>query len=568
MAVSIATNEQMIPFPKSNAPAAPLDDANPTPQLMKVVLGRKQLEHEWEENRIALKWLQEYHLCESAIEIQRRALEIRPLMAGDSWTNTEEHDEMRETLADILLECDGDTSQQQEALRILQEQLEAMSTESRTRNATNTPSSLAQTQKRNRLQLKLGKAYKDTGQLERAKQHLRAAFDAYESENPRDVRNIQSVGQHLLQLHEIQVHEGDRSQRPVLITQWRAFRKELQTALGPSLSECAEARVQEAVDWCKLNCAIIQVSKVDQGYRFDIIDQECETSPLHIAAEKCQDDTALQQMIENSDTLERLDREQETPLLVAVGKSNTTAIELLLKYGASVRARDKERQTVLHKSQQPGITKLLLRHSLRRPSAATISTIDTRQFRSDSVSSSATTCTLSKTTTSSTFASGDDLEIDAQDCYRQTALWIACAGGRVKTVSLLLAARASPHIFRYKTSPLAAVIESNADPYINDPERRVKIIQALIRAGADPEPGKQLLRKPRGPEKRILRALEGQLDAFPPPLSGSRSYDISSSSSSGRASVDPLPLSPISTAPLSLLGVDSTMEIDFSKLDT
>lgn len=473
---------------------------------------RQQLFHEWSENRNELEHLKERQEYLSAVEMQRRALEIQMLLAEHdgrphAWVHSDEHDAMMEDLAALLLQC-GTEEARQQALSILESQLGSLDLEPLDTTSTLSPD---QVQKRNRLHLKLGQVYKDTGQLDRALYHSREAFRAYKSENPRNLQRIQEVGQLLSQIYEFQVQEGDPTQKAVRQTQCRGFKKELQSALGQPLPEL---ECKAAVAWC--TSMGISVKKLEEEYRFDIEDPDWNMSPLHMAAEKCQEIEILQQIIENSVSLEEKNSDQETPLLVAVEKSNFAAIKLLLKRGVNLQAKDQEGQTVLHKSQEPPVTKLLLRHRQRRGSATTDISTNAGIFRSNSTSTAATTF-------SSSSLEGD-LEIDAQDSYQQTALWAACAGGRANTVKLLLAAKASPHISRYNKSPLAAVIESKASSYLGDPKRKVKVVEALIRAGADPQPAKELLRKPRGHnEKQILRALETQCGptegSFPAPSS-------------------------------------------------
>lgn len=524
LATNIVMKEPIIPLRTSIALVAHLNGDQASHLI--VAPTRKQLDYEWAENRLALKQLQEYHLYENAVEIQRRALEIKVLMAAPDrqiWEDTEEHTIMREDLADLLFHCEAD-KYQQEALEILQDQLDTLT--AKKDDLTSVPSP-ARIQKCHSLHFKLGKIYKERGHLNSAMDHLRTAFDAFESGDPRDTQKIQAVGAHLLELYEFQVQESYGTQRAVRITQRRAFRKELQSALGQSLAEH-----QAAVSWCA--CANIDIQRMDQRYRFDIVVQDSDSSPLHVAAKMCQDHTVLQQMIENSDILENLNGDHETPLLVAVGNSNTIAIELLLKNGASIKARDLEGQTVLHKSQKPRVIRIFLQHigMLRRNSTLThISTMGTQDSCRDSASTSATTETGP---TISNFQSNDELDIDAQDNYERTALWTACYVGRAKTVSLLLAADADPNISRHSQTPLAAVIESRARFYLEYPQQKLNIVRALICAGADSSLGKVLLHKPRnGLERQILQALEGQPSPIPRLLSTSESSTSKSSSSSG-----------------------------------
>lgn len=502
---------------------------------------REQLNHELEANRSALTHLRDYQLYEGAVEIQRRAIEIKEFLAPDPelWPTSIEYHEMQEVLADILLQCDSE-EYRQEALTILQ--LEACHI---TREMPSTvpiqDTSTHALQKLINLHLKMGKAYKETGQSDFAMRHLREAFKECNKLEPKDSQTLQIIGENLLEVYEYQVQDCDESQRVVRITQLQGFRKEFEVALGRPFTEC-----NEAVRW--FDNANIAIPKVNERYRFDIVDQESSTSPLHIAAERCNDTTVLQQIIENSNTLENLNGENETPLLVAVENANINAVALLMKNNASVKARDKEQQTVLHKSQRPPVIKILLQSRTRRTSSASECSRSTSEthFRRVSSSSSSAATTTTNTTYSNLAPSEEailsDLDINSQDVHQKTPLWIACLAGRAKTVDLLLAARADPNKARHGTTPLVAVINSTANPYLKDPGKRVRIVEALVRAGADPAPGREALQhRSKGTDyKRLLRALDTSCD---------RSL-----------------LSPTSTGYLTLPEVDrSTTLIDFPK---
>lgn len=499
MAKSIAMQEprDRLRKPKSYkalaAPATNLDSDGQVALLVNTP-GRRQLDNELQANRDDLKHLIRFSLYDSAVGIQRRAIEIKMLLEPETWLQGDEHYKMQEELADILLQCDA-KEPYIEALTILRRLLAVG-----TRDITSSTSLQAAPESID-LHLKIGKAYKDTAQLDLAKSHLRAAFDACDNATSKDLQQLQIIGEHLQEVYESQVQCSDETQRAVRISQLRGFRKELENSLGRPFTEYVEA-----VNWCE--SANIVVPKINARRRFDIVDPDTTSSPLHIAAEKCHDKTILKQIIENSDTLESLNEEKETTLLVAVDNSNTDAIALLIKNGASVKACDKEKKTALHKSQKPSVTRLLLQSRTRRASSASAwSRGSEEQFRRASESSSATTTTG---TTDSNLPPDDELNIDAQDAYQRTPLWTACTAGRAKTVDLLLEAGADPDKARYGTTPLAAVIESRATPFFKDPEKRFRIVTALIRAGADPKPGKELLlRKPKGIDyKRLLQALD------------------------------------------------------------
>lgn len=469
--------------------------------------GRDQLVHELAANRDALEHLMDFHLHESAVNMQRRAIEIKALLATDptSWEQSNEKYEMQEVLADILLQRDSHESWNK-ALNILRRQVCFFTSDSRVMGDSISSQDF---RKIFSLHVKLEKAYKEIGQLDLAMPHLRRAFAGSNDEFPSDLETWQEIGYHLLEVYEKRVQDSDGSQRAVCISQLQGFRNEMETAFGRPLTqhlpECSEA-----LSWCENDQ--IMVHKAGQIYKFDVLDPDIASSPLHIAAERCHDKRVLQQMVENSESLENLNEENKTPLLVAVENSNSDAISLLIQNRASLKARDNTHQTALHKSKGTAVTDLLLQTRLNRTdSVSGHSRSSGGQSHRPSVSSSATAATG---ITYPDFPPEDELHIDAQDIHEKTPLWNACSAGRAKTVDLLLSAGGDPDKCRHGTSPLAAAIESKARSYLEDPKRRVRIVTALVQAGADTTPGKEILRsKPKGIDyKRLLHALDASED--------------------------------------------------------
>ncbi|KAG6368924.1 hypothetical protein INS49_003142 [Diaporthe citri] len=479
-----------------------------TAQVPPFPKAREQLDAEWEQNRKDLERLVGYGLYENAEKLQRRALLIKEELNSQYGIpfKKEERDEMEERLADILIECkvEGSTEKAVSLIEnIIGENPKGSATGSSNNRLTLPWSSTSDQndQKKLNLHYKLGGLYKETGQMDLAERELRTAFNAYaySEESPQDIPKIRQAGEELSELYECRVEFGDREHRSVFLSQQKAFEQELRTILGRPL-EHRRTICDKALEWCEKEG--INVSFENSEPRFDIVDED-GSSPLHHAAEKCDDDLALQQMMENSDTLENQDLNGDTPLLVAVGYSNTAALAVLLQKGASVKVRDRQQQTPLHRSQKPSVTKFLLHHRLRRASTMTSGLFDeARRFSSSSTSTF--------TTSPPNSIADQDLDIDAQDAHKKTALYLACSQGREKIVRLLLLARANPNIAAHESTPLTITIESQARSYIRDPMKKVDIVAALVSSGADPEPGKGLLRKPRGMHKEISRALEGR----------------------------------------------------------
>ncbi|KUI57414.1 26S proteasome non-ATPase regulatory subunit 10 [Cytospora mali] len=494
---------------------------------------RREVDNEMAQNRKVFMRLTSFGLFEGAVGVQRRAFDLKDELAsdhGEPFTNKEEY-AMKEELVDILVECRTEGSTE-EALALLQELLDVDTKEHHPLLVP--PSSFPSHQGKLSLHHKLGQLCKDTNRLDMAMEHLRIAFDAYADATPKNTQKINEIALLLRELYENRVEFGGTVQRGVFISQLQGFRNEWENVTGRPLEQ--REACDEALDWCRE--MDILVPEVNQEYRFDIMDDD-GSSPLHRAAQKCHKEIVIRQMLEDSDDLEGQDDNGDTPLLVAVGSSNMTALSLLLQKGGSLKARDRQFQTPLHRSQKSEVTGLLLQHRLRRASTMTVGPIE--KARRDSSSSS--TVTVSPAIP----VSDQDLDINAQDATKKTALYIACARGWGNIVKLLLLAGADPNIARHSHSPLAAAIESQSKLYQERPKRKVDVIVALINKGADPEAVKNLrnLRNPTGIFKEIQKVLGGRSGSLPLSLSG-RTLDVWEMSS-GRGSGEQSSLSSDST---------------------
>lgn len=485
---------------------------DPGPSRVRV---RREVDFELAEQKKALATLKALDLFESAVKVQRRVCEIREeLVAYHSVPfQHEERCRIKEELADLLVGCKLDSCTE-EALSIL---LELLNPEPAAHDGAvddsplpGPPSSFPIQEDKLRIHLKLGQLYKETAHLDSAEDHLRVVFNAYAMENPKDIQKIDDVGEQLLELYSYLVEHGGAEQRAVIIGKLNGFRNELADVTGCPLQQ--RPQCEDALAWCRVEgISLLPVS--GQDYRFDTIGAN-GSSPLHNASERCHEEAVIRQMLDNSDTLEKEDTQGDTPLLVAVGSSNLTAITLLMQRGCNINARDRQCQTSLHRSPKLAVTELLLRGRLRRASTMTAGSIE--KARRDSSSSSSTTILSPETASSASTIPGQDLDIDAQDAHKKTALYIACAQGREKIVELLLLAGADPNIARHNHSPLAAAIESRSNSYLQHPRRRVNVVAALINRNADPETVRDLdvLRKPTGMMREVQKALEGRREAL------------------------------------------------------
>lgn len=541
--------------PLISGPTTAASNIVPVPAFPGFPKSQRQLELEWEQNRKYLERLINYGLFESAEKIQQRGLLIKEELSNHHGVPflREERDEMEGRLVDILFECKVEGSKEK-AVSFLEKKLRMEYAEyggtEQLNNLIPLPYSSMDPQRRLSFHYKLGRLYKEMHQIKLAESHLREAFNAYCTETPKDMPKIRQAGEGLFEVYQYQVEFGDIDHRPVYLSQLQAFKQELLTVMGRPFMENRRDMCIRAIEWCQRES--IAVSFENDEPRFDSLD-EWGSSPLHHAAEKCRDEHALQQMMDNSDTLENRDFNEDTPLLVAVASSNTTALAVLLQKGASVKARDRQRQTPLHISKKSSVTKFLLHHRLRRASTVSSGLFeDGRRFSSASFSTFATSPPSS--------IPDQDFDIDAQDAHRKTALYLACSQGRDKIAGLLLLAGADPNIAAHDHTPLAATIESQARSYINDPKKKIEIVAALISRGADPEAGKKVLWSSRGMQKEILKALEGRAGSQllqPSSISmdwsldgrDSGYYELSSSSFVSSRPYEPSSVSFVSTRP-------------------
>ena len=282
---------------------------------------------------------------------------------------------------------------------------------------------------RNSIAYTLGKLYFDLGQYTDAIELLRSAFYGHLDMSPgnkhlareklMDISNTVSDANHAL-------GEPGRA---------RAWEWEAHQNLGTDYIKPSEA-LSKALTWCQdrrydvqldIGTGVAKPSKL-----FDLVLDEKENSPLHEAARDTEiDSDVLREMLRHVNSLEARNKNCDTPLLIAVGASNKTAVVQLLRRFADPHVRSEGRSsdggTVLHKCKDPEIGALLLA-SLGAPRRGSMA--DDPLDRGENSDGAVTT-------------------IETPNRYGMPPLHCACKAGTTAMVSFLLAHGADPDSLSY-----------------------------------------------------------------------------------------------------------------------
>ncbi|RYO85969.1 hypothetical protein DL766_006106 [Monosporascus sp. MC13-8B] len=370
----------------------------------------------------------EQHLQDGSVtkagQLQKKAIRLREQLdtLHDVPFTFPERAEMEEKLAKIYLDIDTERSVE-EAEEILRNLLaQEVSLE---------PSSSKQGRdaaREARLQHKLSSLYLKLGKLDEAEKIATLATKGRLNINPIDanlVREYAAVWKNvLLQKEEFDEAEG--------IDDW--------------IDEILEGENEDdARAWCRS----LGFDVDSETFRFDVCDSRRSSplwgsSPLHAAVEKEQLDK-VRLMLSGSVSLETPEEKDfATPLLVACSTRNSKIVELLLRHGADVNARDRNNRSALHRCQDntggTAVAQLLYDHEPRK------------------------------------------FHVDDLDQYKKAAIHMASEMGNTKMLRWLLKHNANVNaIGPGGCTPLMLAIESGI-PF----ERKEMVIGILFENGADP----------------------------------------------------------------------------------
>ncbi|RYP89764.1 hypothetical protein DL770_004106 [Monosporascus sp. CRB-9-2] len=369
----------------------------------------------------------EQHLQEGSVtkagQLQKKAIGLKEeldTLHGVPFTFPERA-EMEEKLAKIYLDIDteGSVEEAEKILRNLLAQevnLEPSSSKSG-RDAV----------REARLQHKLSSLYLKLGKLNAAEKIAILATKGRLNIKPIDanvVRGYAAVWKNaLLQKEEFDEAEG--------IDDW--------------IDEILEGKDEDdARAWCRSFGFDVD----SETFRFDVCDSRPSSplwgsSPLHAAVER-EELEKVRLMLSGSVSLETPEEKDfATPLLVACSTRNSKIVELLLRHGSDINARDRNNRSALHRCQDntggTAVAQLLHDHELRR------------------------------------------FDVDELDRYKKAAIHMASEMGNTKMLRWLLKHNANVNaIGPGGCTPLMLAIESGIPI-----ERKEKVIAILFENGAD-----------------------------------------------------------------------------------
>lgn len=343
--------------------------------------------------------------------------------------------DMKEVLADILIECDT-TDTDLEAKEVLQQLLEA---------EVSRPVEQRSGVRRCRLYHKLGGLYFKQNNVNKARTFLKRAFEGRKQMDPRPDEDIAESAELLIKIHQSLSAFGEAR----ALQEWmrRELRRTSEIGSITTIAEDVGVNLPNAYQWCMDRGLCVS----DPNFRFDVCDSE-GTTPLHRAIEANGLDV-LRDMLPHVQHVEQRDASYSTPLHQAATKKNRHIVNLLLEapHNANPNVQDRNGMSPLHRCQstEGGVraAELLLN---KCPEL-----------------------------------------VDQLDNHNKTALYMACLMGNVKMVGYLLKtdpnanppkAGADPNIKGPAgCTPLVAVMEATMPP-----RPKYTIVKLLLNSGANP----------------------------------------------------------------------------------
>ena len=98
------------------------------------------------------------------------------------------------------------------------------------------------------------------------------------------------------------------------------------------------------------------------GARFDLKDKR-KNNVLHYAAANSVNDEIFQRLIVLGLDVNAVNKDKQTPLMMAAESDSDSVVEMLLRSGAYADLRDKEKQTAWDKADSPTVKAILALHS-------------------------------------------------------------------------------------------------------------------------------------------------------------------------------------------------------------
>lgn len=409
-------------LPIDAPPAYPEDGFDPEPDL-KDHPSHDILKLQFEANQDFVRRLVQCGIYQKAATYQRKGIELREQLNEHNPCEPDELANMKETLADILLECEtpaADMEGKTTLQRLLEEEV-AIDEDKKNPH------------RRCRLYHKLGALYLKQNSVSQARRMLRRAFEGRKAMHPMPRDLVEHSAELLVKVLQLD-QAFDEAHG---LGEW--IRRELhQEQTPPSTPPGDGLSLSKLYQWCQESGMDIESGT----FGFDTLDSHTGMTPLHRAIEEENVDI-LTDMVLHVAHVDVEDSTGSTPLLLAAATKNKKIVRLLLDRGARPDARDLGGMTALHRcqSQSGGLytAEMLL---AARPGL-----------------------------------------VDEVDNFSKTALFLACEKGNEKMVRLLLGRGGANANIQGpgQCTPLLVAIEVVAKS-----ARKIGVVDLLMRHGADP----------------------------------------------------------------------------------
>ncbi|KAF5597634.1 e3 ubiquitin ligase HACE1 [Fusarium subglutinans] len=217
--------------------------------------------------------------------------------------------------------------------------------------------------------------------------------------------------------------------------------------------------LEKAIKWC--SDKDFEVRTEGDQLVFTHLKNAKGRSALHEAALDTEVNESIIPLLLKDDLLALRNASGDTALLLAVGKSNTAVARQLLKTPSLVHVRDREGRTPLHRCCDHKTLSLLLEALNGSMHRSSLTHADPDSHDASSL-----------------------IDINSQDAYGKTALFMACAQGNLRTMKKLLDAGA--HVNMVDNTGVCPILACSSCTGISL-ARREEMILRLRAKGADPD---------------------------------------------------------------------------------